>query len=174
MGYLSAREDTTEIRTANKKEQLAYDIDLFWSHVVKGQEIETSVEVKVDGQAHQTGNFAFETISNKGANTPGCFIRSDAEEWYYLTAGNGILYRWKQKAVREWFLSEIAANPTRFKRITPQTPTVGDRQGYSSEAYLVPIRVLLAAGGPSIRVDEIPVPPLPEWYVEQMRVRRGY
>ena len=171
--YLRFREDTTEIRPANKKEQLAYDIDLWWSHIVKGRERETSVEVKVDGQGHQTGNFAFETISNKRANTPGCFIRSEAQEWYYLTAGNGKLYRWRQGAVREWFLSEIATNPNRFKRITPQTPTVGDRQGYSSEAYLVPIRTLLVAGGSSIKVDEINVPPLPDWYVEQMRVRRG-
>jgi len=159
--YLLGREDTTQLREANKQEQLAYDIDFYWSHVVKGRELESSIEVKVDGQIHRTDNFAFETVSNKEGGTAGCFLRSEADEWYYLSAGDGTLYRWRQKPVREWFL----ANQSKFRSVTPQTPSSATRRGYTSTAHLVPVKALLNAGGASIKIEKLDVPTLPEWYL---------
>lgn len=158
--YLLDREETTEIREANKQEQLTHDIDLYWSHIYKAQEIETSVEVKVDGQGHKTGNFAFETVSNKQADTRGCFLRTEADEMYYLLAGSGELYRWKTNVVRDWFIE----NRKRFREVTPQTPSSNGRKGYSSTCSLVPVGLLVKTFGASVKKEILTVPELPERY----------
>jgi hypothetical protein len=158
--YLHDRPDTLFLREANKFEQLTYDIDLYWTHSFAEKELETSVEVKVDGQGHQTGNFAFETVSNKQADTRGCFLRTEADEMYYLLAGSGNLFRWKTNVVREWFLD----NRHKFREVTPQTPGGNGRKSYSSTCSLVPVRLLTREMGTKIAHSIIPVPPLPERY----------
>lgn len=47
------------------------------------------VEVKTDSQAHQTGNMAFETMTNGNI---GCLAKSEADWIYYYLEKNGKVY----------------------------------------------------------------------------------
>lgn len=148
--YLLRQEATISVVTAPTEMQKSDDIDLIWSHVVGGHEIETTVEVKIDTQAHNTYNFAFETVSNETRSTPGCFLRTKAELFYYLWAGSGDLWRMKTEPTRRWFLAEMSSRPKRF-RTFETTTRVANGVFYSSYGRLIPLTDLKAGLGSGLR-----------------------
>jgi hypothetical protein len=159
---LYSRSDTTSVENATPQEQLQKDIDLQWSRIVKGREITSSIEVKIDAQGHKTRNFAFETVSNEITATRGCFMRTESEYLFYLFAGSGELWRMPTEIVRGWFVKELSKRPKRFPRVTPFTPASNGRTGYPSICALVSVTELKNGLGENLRMVHIPVPPLPD------------
>ena len=108
------------------------DIDLIW----QTQNREYKIEIKGD-RWHKTGNFFFETHSNRERNTPGCFIYTHADYIFYYFVVPKILYCLPVPETRDWFLSNL----NRFKERSTTTPT---RTGsYTTVGRLVPIATLL-------------------------------
>ena len=69
----------------NVEEDPAYqehDVDLLWTIMERGRLRIIPVEIKGD-RYHQTGNFFFETVSNEGKGTAGCFLYTKAEWLFY-------------------------------------------------------------------------------------------
>lgn len=159
--YLLEQPETIEVQPADEYQQRIQDIDLLWKRAYRGEANWKTIEVKVDTQAHKTGNFVFETISNKQAKTIGCFLKSEADYLYYLFAGAGVLWRMPFGVARDWFLREIKANPERFRIVEPSTPASNGRKGYTSEAYLIPVSALRRGLEHDLRQAIIEVPPLP-------------
>jgi hypothetical protein len=112
------------------------DVDLLWTTDKK----QYKVEIKGD-RWHTTGNFFFETHSNKEKNTPGCFIYTQADLLFYYFVIPQQLYIIPMPTTRDWFL----ANIQRFKERATTTP-VGSSY-YTTVGRLVPIAIVL---------DEIP------------------
>jgi len=159
---LYSRSDTTSVEEATPKQQIEKDIDLLWSRIVKGREITSSIEVKIDSQGHKTRNFAFETISNEITATRGCFMRTESDYLFYLFAGSGELWRMSTEIVRNWFVGELSKRPKRFPRVTPFTPASNGRKGYPSVCALVSVAELQNGLGKDLLMIKIPVPPLPD------------
>jgi hypothetical protein len=116
----------------------AHDVDLLWTVLEKERMRVIPVEVKGD-RYHRTGNFFFETVSNEGKGTPGCFLYTKAEWLFYYFVEIGTLYCLPMVEVRPWFVQNMG----RFKEQRTSTPT------YSGESYvtigrLVPIKIVLA------------------------------
>jgi hypothetical protein len=140
VGYLQERPETVEVRDvrADPAYRIA-DVDLLWIWVDKeGQQRTAGLEVKAD-RWHHTGNFFFETQSNKARGTPGCFIytRADYLLYYFITPRT--LYILPVTATREWFL----ANQDGFRQ-RETTTAVGRREYYTTVGHLVPIEEVLA------------------------------
>jgi hypothetical protein len=116
-----------------------YDIDLLWSFVDgEGQLRVLPLEVKGD-RYHTTGNFFFETVSNEGKGTEGCFLYTKAEWLFYYFVKIGHLYCLPMHGVRPWF----EENLQRFKEQRTSTPIGDGRQHYVTVGRLVPIEVVL-------------------------------
>ena len=115
----------------------AHDVDLLWTVVEKERLRVIPVEVKGD-RYHHTGNFFFETVSNEGKGTPGCFLYTKAEWLFYYFLEVGTLYCLPVGKVRPWFVQ----NMIRFKEQRTSTPT---RSGsnYVTIGRLVPITAVL-------------------------------
>jgi len=80
---------------------------------------------------HKTGNFFFETYSNKEENKPSIFVCGEADWLLYYFITPKTLYMLPMPKTRDWFL----ANRERFKeRSTNNSTTVG---------YLVPIETVI-------------------------------
>ena len=93
------------------------------------------LEIKGD-RYHKTGNFFFETHSNKERGTPGCFLYTEADWVLYYFVTTRILYLLPMPKTRQWF----AANIDRFKERSTTTKT--DRGFYTTVGRLVPITVV--------------------------------
>lgn len=128
--YLGSRADTLEV--CNVEDDPGYrkkDIDLLWHRQKNGQTKILSVEVKVDSY-FQTGNYFLETISNVERNTPGCFLYSEADYFFYYFLEKE-LHVLHLDTVRPWFKSQM----NHFKAKRTSTP-VGDGF-YETEGRLV-------------------------------------
>jgi hypothetical protein len=120
------------------------DVDLIWT-TQKGR---YRIEIKGDRWQH-TGNFFFETHSNREKGTPGCFVYTEADLLFYYFVGSHVLYILPMPATRAWFL----ANHDRFEERATTTPA-GDGH-YTTVGRLVPIAdVLREVKG--VRKVEIP------------------
>jgi len=108
------------------------DVDLIW----KTRKGSYKIEIKGD-RWHTSGNFFFETHSNKEKGTPGCLIYTGADWVFYYFIVPRILYILPMPATRQWFL----ANADRFQERSTTTP-VGNG-GYTTVGRLVPIGVIL-------------------------------
>jgi hypothetical protein len=116
----------------------AYDVDLLWTLLGKNGRLRTiPLEIKGD-RYHKTGNFFFETMSNEGKGTTGCFLYTKAVWLFYYFVGNGRLYCLPVDRVRPWFWHQM----DHFAERRTSTP-VGDDQ-YVTVGRLVPITQLLA------------------------------
>ena len=105
------------------------DVDLIWE-----TEIDTyQIEIKADRQ-HGTGNFFFETISNKSKNTPGCFMYSEADLFFYYFVEIKKLYILPLTETRNWFKDNI----DNFYESETTTPC-GNGKYYITVGRLVPI-----------------------------------
>ncbi len=97
----------------------------------------SKLEIKGD-RYHKTGNFFFETDSNRERNTPGCFLYTEADWLRYYFVEICILYLLPMPATRDWFVNNIE----RFQSKCTTTPI---RSGgcYTTVGRLVPIKVVL-------------------------------
>ncbi|MDM8564778.1 hypothetical protein QUF74_03915 [Candidatus Halobeggiatoa sp. HSG11] len=122
-------------KITNVENELVYqkiDVDLVWTTKKSCYK----VEIKGD-QWHKTGNFFFETKSNRERATPGCFLYTEADLLFYYFVIPKILYILIMPETRHWFL----ANIQRFKERSTTTP-VGNGF-YTTVGKLVPIEIVL-------------------------------
>ena len=132
--WLQQKPETVSIQ--NVELEPAYqkiDVDLIWTtHQGSYQ-----VEIKGDRYPH-TGNFFFETDSNKEKRTQGCFLYTQADLLFYYFIKPCTLYILPMPATRDWFLG----NMNRFRE-KPTRTSVGNNY-YTTVGRLVPIAVVMA------------------------------
>jgi NTP pyrophosphatase (non-canonical NTP hydrolase) len=127
------------------------DIDLVWR--AKDQQDrprEVTIEIKGD-RWHETGNFFFETVSNKARNTPGCFVYTRADYVFYYFVETHQLYVLPMPETREWFL----AHQEIYRQVETTTAQSGGQTGYVTVGRLVPVTDVQSA---DLRVKTIVVP----------------
>ncbi|WP_233258568.1 hypothetical protein [[Phormidium] sp. ETS-05] len=95
------------------------------------------LEIKGD-RWHKTGNFFFETHSNKEKNTPGCFMYTQANYLLYYFVTPRTLYILPMPETRNWF----AANIYSFRERSTTTPVYGGGH-YTTVGRLVPIQTVI-------------------------------
>ena len=133
-GWLSGLPETVRIENVeDNREYQRVDVDLIW--ITKTGSYQ--VEIKGD-RYHKTGNFFWETHSNKERNTPGCFIYTKADWVFYYFVTPRVLYQLPMPATRDWFLENI----NRFRERSTTT-NVGNSY-YTTVGRLVPINVVIA------------------------------
>ena len=139
VAYLARRPGTLEVQDVRADPFFrSVDVDLLWTwRGASGQDHTTRLEVKAD-RWHQTGNFFFETVSNKARGTPGCFLYTQADCLLYYFVTPRDLYLLPMPATRDWFL----AGPDRFAERETSTP-VGQGEQYVTVGRLVPIAAVL-------------------------------
>lgn len=133
--WLRERDDTVAVR--NVEHDPAYqriDVDLLWTTARR----EWKIEIKGDRQ-HHTGNFFFETRSNRERDTPGCFLYTAADLLFYYYVVPRDLYILPMPAAREWFLPRMQ----HFREAETTTPVGQGR--YTTVGRLVPIAAVLRA-----------------------------
>ena len=133
--WLKTRPETTNV--TNVEADPAYqkkDIDLIW----ETQKQTWNVEIKGDRLGDQTGNFFFETESNKAKGTLGCFLYSEADLFFYYFVRTGKLYILPLPETRAWFLE----HQDEFRERETKTP-VG-REFYTTVGRLVPVARVIA------------------------------
>lgn len=117
----------------------AKDIDLLWQvNTANGQLKTVRIEVKGD-RWHKSGNYFFETCSNTGKGTPGCFMYTEADYVYYLFVEERELHILPMPATRVWFTKHLSE----FRERETSTP-VGDGKFYVTVGRLVPRKRVLA------------------------------
>jgi len=126
----------------------AKDIDLLWQFESKGAVKEVSIEIKGD-RWHKTGNYFFETISNEGKATPGCFMYTEANYIYYYFVEERELHVLPMPATRNWFVQHL----NDFKERKTSTP-IGNKDAYVTVGRLVPRKRVLAEV-PHVRVVQL-------------------
>lgn len=112
------------------------DIDLVAVSKKNGSTECITIEIKGDTY-YRTGNFFFETISNKEKGTEGCFLYTEADFLFYYYVGERELYMLPMKETREWYL----ANSKRFNERETKT-SVRDTH-YTTVGKLVPRQMVL-------------------------------
>ena len=132
--WLNNFDSITNIRNVeNIKEFQKKDIDLLFK--TQTGKI-TSVEIKGDTY-HKTGNFFFETKSNVGKDTPGCFMYTEADYLFYYFIVPKTLYILPMPETREWFVN----NKLKFRKSYTKTAVKG--RHYKTEGRLVQIKTVL-------------------------------
>lgn len=141
--YLYSLDETIGIADAEKWEQINEDVDFTWLRFYpSGKAREVKVEIKFDTQGHKTGNLAFETISNTERNSPGCFIRTKSNLFFYYFVRTRELWIMDTLLTQKWF----AKNEHLFKEFKTSTkygPRADDF--YITKGRLVPRTALRAA-----------------------------
>lgn len=139
--YLESLEITTGVISVEKnKKYQNQDIDFLWFYKKDGIEHMKKIEVKADRYSH-TGNFFIETVSNIKKNTPGCFIYSKADYFFYYFIDTKELNIIPLLKARSWFLNNIH----NFKKA--KTSTVVGNGRYYSWGRLVPKDIMRQALG---------------------------
>lgn len=116
-----------------------HDVDLLWTLLDKDGVLRViPVEIKGD-RYHRTGNFFFETVSNEGRGTVGCFLYTRAEWLFYYFVDSGALYCLPMHGARAWFEENI----DRFEERRTSTPVDNGRDHYITVGRLVPIQTVL-------------------------------
>ena len=134
--WLWTRPETLDVH--NVEDDPGYrqaDVDLLWIT----EKTCYQVEIKADRLGHQTGNFFFETVSNKEKGTPGCFLYTKADLLFYYFTQTRQLYILPMPATRAWFLPRLDHFPER-ETTTPIEGRHPARGGvYTTVGRLVPI-----------------------------------
>ncbi len=142
--WLRAQTTTVDVRNVElDPDYQRVDVDLLWTTAKRAWK----VEIKGD-RKHHTGNFFFETQSNRERGTPGCFLYTEADLLFYYFVVPRNLYVLPMPATREWFLSTSHL----FREASTTTP-VG-RGWYTTVGRLVPISAVMRAI-PSVRRYEL-------------------
>jgi len=148
--YLKSFKETIEV--LNVEEDTYYqekDIDIIWKFRDRyGNEREVSIEIKGD-RWEKTGNYFFETISNKAKGTLGCFLYTEAMYVYYYFVNIKELHIIPVEKTRKWFIK----NMKRFMERETSTP-VGNGKYYITVGRLVPKEVVRKEV-PEIRVKSL-------------------
>lgn len=113
------------------------DIDVIWKYKINNTSRETNIEIKGDTYDH-TGNFFFETMSNRELNKPGCFMYTEADFLFYYFINTKVLYLLPMPKTREWFLK----NESRFVEKMVSTEINGEIV-YTSLGKLVPRNIVM-------------------------------
>jgi DNA adenine methylase len=134
--FLRARPETTRVQNVETDpEYWEMDVDLIWE-TRRGT---YKVEIKGDRLGHKTGNFFFETHSNRERGTPGCFLYSAADLFFYYFIETGTLYILPLPNARAWFLERQQEFEERAAT-TPIGRGVGEaRKTYTTVGRLVPV-----------------------------------
>ena len=151
--YLRAHPATVLVRNVERDPfYQRIDVDLVWRvRVGPGRVRNLRIEIKAD-RCDATGNFFFETWSNREHGTPGCFLYTQADYLYYFFIETGMLYVLPTARVRAWF----ARHAAEFRERDTSTSVAGGAGHYTTVGRLVPIsRVLAEVEGVEIR----PLPP---------------
>ncbi|MGG3736828.1 hypothetical protein [Aeribacillus pallidus] len=82
------------------------DIDLLWNWYNNGKKVTTKIEVKGD-RYYRTGNYFFETVSNKSKGTPGCFMYTEANFVFYYFVDEKELHILPMPETRDWFIENM-------------------------------------------------------------------
>lgn len=115
------------------------DIDLLWiKKNKKNRKVVRKIEIKGD-RYHYTGNFFIETISNANKCSPGCFLYSEADYFFYYFIYTKELYILPLEKTRNWFLK----NQYRFELKKLSTSVEGKGIIYKSYGKTVPIKIVL-------------------------------
>lgn len=112
------------------------DIELLWVYKYKGTEYMKKVEIKGDRYS-STGNYFIETVSNKGKDTPGCFLYTEADYIFYYFIDTKELNIIPMPDARDWFLKNV----NRFTEKSLST-AIGEKAVYISKGNLVPKKIL--------------------------------
>jgi hypothetical protein len=116
------------------------DVDLVWRVRLEPAGVRNiRIEIKAD-RLDSTGNFFFETWSNRELGTPGCFLYTEAEYLYYYFTEPGKLYVLPVACVRPWFVQHI----NEFIERDTTTTISGGAGHYTTVGRLVPISRLLS------------------------------
>lgn len=129
--YISSIRETTYLK--NVESDKAYqkkDIDYVWKFVMNGEERVRKIEVKGDTYSH-TGNIFLETVSNVGKGTPGCFLYSEADYFYYYFIDTRELNIIPLKQTRNWF----EKNKHKYREVETSTIITTDGKELSLEEY---------------------------------------
>jgi hypothetical protein len=119
----------------------ARDIDLLWTTITR----DYTIEIKAD-RWHETGNFFFETVSNQGRGTLGCFLYTEADFLFYYFIAPRRLYILPMPRTRAWFLPRAGEFEER------QTTTPAGAGAYTTVGRLVPIdRVMTEVPGVKLK-----------------------
>lgn len=142
--WLWSKPETVNVRNIELEPAFQQiDVDLIWVTQISSYK----VEIKGD-RWHKTGNFFFETHSNKEKGTPGCFIYTQADWLFYYFVSPQTLYMLPMPATRDWFLTNI----NRFQERSTRTP-VGNSY-YTTVGRLVPIAVVMTEV-PGVRKEQL-------------------
>jgi hypothetical protein len=142
--WLWSKPETVNVRNIELEPAFQQiDVDLIWVT----QNSSYKVEIKGD-RWHKTGNFFFETHSNKEKGTPGCFIYTQADWLFYYFVSLQTLYMLPMPATRDWFITNI----NRFQERSTRT-SVGNSY-YTTVGRLVPIAVVMTEV-PSVRKEQL-------------------
>jgi hypothetical protein len=131
--WMWSRPETLEVH--NVEDDPAYrlvDVDLLWVT----DKAFYRVEIKADRLGHQTGNFFFETVSNKEKDTPGCFLYTEADLLFYYFTVTRQLYILRMPATRTWFLPRQDQFPER------ETTTPVGGGVYTTIGRLIPVDIV--------------------------------
>ena len=129
--WLGARPKTLTVRdVSSEHEYQRIDVDL----LVTTPTGEFKLEIKGD-RWDGTGNFFFETVSNREKGTPGCFLYTQADFLLYYFVKSRELYILPMRAARHWF----AIHEQRFPERATTTPLANGRH-YTTVGRLVPIK----------------------------------
>lgn len=122
--YLESLPETIRVLSVeNDKAFQKMDVDFLWVYQKNGIVEIKKIEVKGDTYSH-TGNLFFETVSNISKNTPGCFIYSKADFFYYYFIDTRELNILPLNETRNWFKKNIRRFP---KKKTSTILNNGDR-----------------------------------------------
>jgi len=135
--YLKSLPETVAvINVENDSTYRQKDIDIIWRR--KEREVVTEVTIEVKGDRYfRTGNYFFETISNKSKGTPGCFMYTEADFIYYYFVDEKELHILPMPETRDWFIPRI----NKFEERETSTP-VGNGKYYITVGRLVPRKIV--------------------------------
>lgn len=147
--YLLSLPQTRKVLDVQEDESFReQDIDLLVWIDKNGTPQKKRIEVKGD-RYHNTGNYFFETVSNKSKQTPGCFIYTKCDFLFYYFIDAQELHILTMPDVRNWFLK----NQARFKISQTSTPV---RDGhYITVGRLVPRNLLKKEMGPFVKIVDL-------------------
>ncbi|MFN8393028.1 MAG: hypothetical protein U0136_22225 [Bdellovibrionota bacterium] len=123
--------------TESDREIQRLGIDLLWGVAAATCTVFIAVEVKAD-RNHATGNFFFETTSDIERQTPGTFLASSAELYFYTFPDTKEIYCLPLCDTREWFKENIESFHERIAHSSR------DGRTWDTAGYLVPVRAVLS------------------------------
>lgn len=131
--HMAHYRNVTEVRDiSTSKRGIADDIDF---EIVYDDGHVSTLEVKTDLMAHETGNLVYEELSN---NNPGCFARTKADHIAYMLEATGETYILHPERFRS-LIAEIKENKDKAAELGIRAT----RMGQGAYGYLIPIRSML-------------------------------